>query len=301
LIFLYVNWPGSVILTNNKDYQNTGGLEPTRYYAQTITQGGFVNSDGANQPTVFAQECDPVIQQSAIWSECQSGNAVSNDYPAIVGTLIQDSAFGGHSGGLKGRVIFEEPPLSSVPAIHIITLADSNPAKTLASPMHRPSWDAADSYIGYDQPTGEFTNSTQLSIGAPVSISLYIDNPGDGTNWLERLSSSLKSFKVPVIAPGFQTSSNCSSSAGSCGSAPAGMIAIAPGTTSVTVLTTAVTTMSEIHIDENFTYGPALGVTCDKTLGPRYAISEQTSGISFVVTTDTAPTNWACLSYTVTN
>jgi hypothetical protein len=296
-----LNWPGSVILTNNIDYQNTGGLEPTRYYAQTITQGGFVNSDGANQPSVFAQECDPIIQQSAIWTECQSGNAVSNDNAAITGTLFQDSAFGGQPGGLKGRIIFEEPALSSVAATHIITLADSNPSKTLASPMHRPSWDAADSYIGYDQPTFEFTNATQVSIGAPVSISLYINNPGDGTNWLERLTSSLKSFQVPVIAPGFQTTSNCSSSVGSCGSAAAGIVAIAPGTTSVRVLTTAVNSMSEIHIDQNFTYGPTLGITCDQTLGPRYAISEQTTGIDFVVVTDTLLTNWACLSYTITN
>jgi hypothetical protein len=296
-----INWPGSVILTNNKDVQNAGGLEPTRYYAQTITQGGFVNSDGANQPSVFAQECDPMVQQSAIWTECQSGNAVSNDYAPIVGTLFQDSAFGGQPGGLKGRVIFEEPPQSSVPATHIITLADSNPTKTLASPMHRPSWDAADSYIGYDQPNNQFTNSTQLSMGAPVSISLYIDNPGDGTNWLERLSSSLKSFKVPVMAPAFQTTSNCSSSVGSCGSAPAGMIAIAPGTTTVTVLTTAVTATSEIHIDENFTYGPALGITCDKTLGRHYGIVEQTPGVSFVIASDVSPANSACLSYTVVN
>jgi hypothetical protein len=296
-----INWPGSVILTNNKDVQNTGGLEPTRYYAQTITQGGFVNSDGANQPSVFAQECDPMVQQSAIWTECQSGNAVSNDNSAIVGTLIQDSAFGGQPGGLKGRIIFEEPPQSSVPATHIITLADSNPSKTLASPMHRPSWDAADSYIGYDQPNNQFTNSTQLSIGAPVSISLYIDNPGDNINWLERLTSSLKSFQVPVIAPGFQTTSNCASSTGVCGSAAAGIVAIAPGSTSVTVLTTAVNSMSEIHIDQNFTYGPTLNVTCDQNLNPRYGILEQNAGVNFVITTDTAPTNWACLSYTITN
>jgi hypothetical protein len=296
-----LTWPGSVILTNNKDTQNTGGLQPTRYYAQTITQGGFVNSDGANQPSVFAQECDPMVQQSAIWTECQSGNAVSNDYSPIVGTLLQDSAFGGQPGGLKGRIIFEEPPQSSVPATHIITLADSNPSKTLASPMHRPSWDAADSYIGYDQPNNQFTNSTQISIGAPVSISLYIANPGDGTNWLERLTSSLKTFKVPVSATAFQTTSNCSSSIGSCGSAAAGMISIAPGTTSVTVLTSAVTATSEIHIDENFTYGPGLGITCDRTLGRHYGIVEQTPGVSFVIATDVSPTNSACLSYAVMN
>jgi hypothetical protein len=296
-----LNWPGSVILTNSKDSQNTGGLEPTRYYSQTVNQGSFVNSDGANQPSVFGQECDPMIQQSAIWMECQGGNAVSSDFPGVVGTLLQDNGAGGEPGGLKGRLIFEEPPQSSVPATHIITLADSNAAKTLASSMHRPSWDAADSYIGYDQQTNQFANATQLSMGAPVSISLYIDNPGDGTNWSERLTSSLKSFKVPLSAPAFQTASNCSSTAGACGSAAAGMIAIAPGTTTITVLTSAVTATSEIHIDENFTYGPALGVTCDRTLGRHYGIVRQTPGVSFVIATDASPTNSACLSYAIVN
>jgi hypothetical protein len=296
-----LNWPGSVILTTNRDMQNTGGLEPTKYYSDSILQGGFVNSDGANQPSVFAQECDPMIQLSAIWTSCQNGNALSNDNPPIVGTLIQDSAYAGAPGGLKGRYIFEEPPLSSVAATHIITLADSNPAKTLATPMHRPPWDAADTYIGYDQPTNVATNLTQLSFGAPVSISNYIANPGDGTNWLERLTSSLKSFKVPLTAPAFQTTENCSSIVGQCGSATAGIVAIAPGTTSVTVFTTAVNQMSEIHADENFSYGPILNVTCDRTLGRHYAIDDQTGGISFVITSDAAPTNWACLSYTILN
>jgi hypothetical protein len=294
-------WPGSVILTNNRDYQNTGGLVPTRYYAQTIPTGGFVNSDGANQPSVFAQECDPAAQESAIWTVCQSGNAETADFPAIVGTLIQNSAFGGNAGGLKGRLIFEEPALSSVPATHIITLADSNLSKTLATPMHRPSWDAEDSYIGYDQPNNVLPNSTQISFGSPVSISNYIHNPGDGTNWLERLTSSLKSFKVPVVAPAFQTTSNCVSSVGSCVSAPAGIVAIAPGTTSVIVTTTAVSAMSEVHLDENFSYGSILGVVCDRTLGRRYVISDQTPSVSFVITTDSAPTTWACLSYSIMN
>jgi len=296
-----LNWPGSVILTGNKDSQNTGGLEPTRYVSQTVGQGGFVNSDGANQPSVIAQECDPMVQQSAIWMDCQNGSAVSNDFNPIVGTLIQNSANGGQPGGLKGRFIFEEPALSSVPATHIITLADSNPAKTLASPMHRPSWDAADTYIGYDQPNNVAVQSTQLSFGSPVSISNYIANPGDGTNWLERLTSSLKSFKVTVNAPAFQTATNCASSTGACQSAAAGAVAISHGTTSVTVSTTAINQGSEVHVDENFSYDPLLNVTCDQTLGRHYAITNQLPGESFDIITDAAPTNSACLSYSITN
>jgi len=43
-------------------------------------------------------------------------------------------------------------------------------------------------------------SSGQLAFGAPVSISSYIRTTGDGTqaNWLERLTPTQKTFKVPV-------------------------------------------------------------------------------------------------------
>ncbi len=37
-----------------------------------------------------------------------------------------------------------------------------------------------------------------MSFGAPVSLSDYIGNVGDGSNWLERLTGSLKEFKTNV-------------------------------------------------------------------------------------------------------
>jgi len=134
-----------------------------------------------------------------------------------------------------------------------------------------------------------------------VSISNYIANPGDGTNWLERLTSSLKSFKVTVNAPAFQTTTNCASSTGACESATAGAVAISPGTTSVTVSTTAINQRSEVRVDENFSYGSLLNVTCDVTLGRHYAVTNQLPAQSFDIITDAAPTNWGCLSYSITN
>jgi len=84
-------------------------------------------------------------------------------------------------------------------------LADSNPDKTLSTPLSRPSWDQEDTFIGFDQPTNVPVAKTQLSLGAPVSISQYIDNPGDGTHWLERLTLSAKIFQVPVQVTRIQT------------------------------------------------------------------------------------------------
>ena len=40
-----------------------------------------------------------------------------------------------------------------------------------------------------------------ISFGAPKSLSNYIGNAGDGKKWLERLTSDLKMFTVPVAIP----------------------------------------------------------------------------------------------------
>jgi hypothetical protein len=295
-------WPGALILTSANDQLNQGGLVPTQYYAQTLSTVSIVNSDGAMQPSVFAQMCNPSGSFSPIWLECLEGNAVSNDNSTIIGTVLQMGAYGGNPGGLKGRLIFELPVNASLPATHVITLADSNPAKTVATPMNRPSWDSKDTYIGYDQPWNVPVDQTQLAFGAPTSISDYIANVGDGTNWLERLTANNKTFKVPVLAPSYGTTSNCISATGICSSASAGIITIPVGSVSTTVLTTAVTQKSEIHIDENTSYGSLLATTCDTSFGRHYQIRQQKSGTSFVVMTDSAPTaNPACLSFSILN
>ncbi len=38
----------------------------------------------------------------------------------------------------------------------------------------------------------------QIAFGAPVSISRYIGNTGDGVNYLERLTATQEQFRVPV-------------------------------------------------------------------------------------------------------
>jgi hypothetical protein len=220
-------WPGSVILTTAFDVQNVGGSVPTRLFIDSLGSsafGGVVVSAGGSQPSVFAQSCDPQGSWSSIWMQCLGGSAESNDYPPVTGTVLQLTSAGGTLGKLKGRLIFELPNFnySSVAGTHVLTLADSNPDKTLATPNNRPGWDANDTYIGYDQPKNVLVAETQLSFGAPVSISNYIANPGDGVNFLERLTSSLKVFKVPVQVSQVRTGSASNTDA-------AGMIAISDG------------------------------------------------------------------------
>jgi hypothetical protein len=297
-------WPAGVVLTTRWDSQNNGGWVPTKYFTDTASGNSFVNSEGAFQPSVFAQECDATGSWSPIWMQCQGGNGYSNDNGAILGTLIQLSAYGGQFGGLKGRTIYELPASiwSSIPATEIITLGDSNADKTNATPGGRATWDSNDTYLGLDQPNNAHPSGYQLAMGAPISISNYIASVPDGTSWKERLTPSLKAFKVPVSATAYLTSSDCISSDGICGSAPTGKVAIAPGSSSVTVSTTQVTAQSEIHLDENFSYGALLGVSCSTSLGRHYAISAQSPGQGFTVTTDTPPSGGsACLSFSLTN
>lgn len=114
------------------------------------------------------------------------------------GSLFSNTVGGSAVVGLKGRIILENGPDGRINGSHVITLMDSNSAKTFSSGNKRPAWDAADAYIGFDNPGLAGPTSTQVSIGAPVSISSYINNVGDNTSWLERLTSTVKTFRLPV-------------------------------------------------------------------------------------------------------
>ena len=191
-------WPGSIILTQAFDFENTGGGVPTSYSTNNLNVGaGIVNSAGSYAPSVSAGVCNISGPPSSIWIQCAEGNASS---PGLTATVLQLSGPLITPSGLKGRMIFEMPVNSNVFATHVVTLGDSNPAKTLATPSGRPSWDPNDTYIGYDQPANPAVSNIQLSFGAPVAISNYIGNDGDNVSWGERLTKSGKTFQVPVAA-----------------------------------------------------------------------------------------------------
>src|SRR5437763_875900 len=125
-------------------------------------------------------------------------------------TLFEQGAFllavkpnqdAGQKTNLKGRLNFST--LGTAPG-HIITLSDSNFQKTIATANNRPANDANDAYVGYDQGDGNPAN-IGITLGAPKSVSHYIANAGDGTNWLERLTANLKEFKTNVQMDGALT------------------------------------------------------------------------------------------------
>ena len=81
----------------------------------------------------------------------------------------------------------------------LITLIDSNQFKTLALPGNRPTWDAGDTAVGVDALSGG------LAFRDASHICNYIGTFfGYSSNtWLECLTSTAKTFTVPLAAPGF--------------------------------------------------------------------------------------------------
>jgi hypothetical protein len=182
-------WPGSLILSG-------------RAYADLVippvTNVSPVVSTLGNVPSVFADRCP--TGTPGVYTVCFAGESAENNQPRVVGTLMQNGPWsGGPDPNVKGRLNFLGSPAGEIGPSHIITLVDSDPAKTLADGIHRPSNDDKDTYIGLDVPVGGVGFSqSQLAFGAPVSVSNYIGNKGDGTRWKERLTATEKTFAVPV-------------------------------------------------------------------------------------------------------
>jgi hypothetical protein len=108
--------------------------------------------------------------------------------------LVKPNNDGGQDTNIKGRLNFGT--IGSGPS-HIITLSDSNFPKTIAAMGNRPPNDPNDAFIGYDN-TSTSPSNTGITFGAPLSLSNYIGNVGDGKNWKERLTSTLKTFNTDV-------------------------------------------------------------------------------------------------------
>lgn len=193
-------WPGGLVLTG-------GAVAYLDEFHASVSNGSVVTStDGSNYPTVYANKCYGATNSgNPLYVSCLGTESVGNNFPQLSSTILQFGTNSGNGGanetGLKGRLIFEKNARATAAgATHIITLLDANPAKTAAYGNNRPPNDANDTYIGLDNPS-PFTPSAgqaQLAFGAPVSISHYIGNAGDGSNWLERLTAGLKEFKANV-------------------------------------------------------------------------------------------------------
>jgi hypothetical protein len=227
-------WNGSVIFTTPGDVVSSGPSPGGVYFdrfGDNVANSGtnpvsqVLTSFGPLLPKFFALDCNGVY--GGTWITC-----LENTNGSTAGsTLLLAGAYNAPDvSGEKGRLIFEEGPYGQIAGGHKITVADSNPAKTVATNGMRPTYDANDTYIGLDNAGGASASSAQLAFGAPVAISNYIGNVGDNVSFLERLTASLKTFNVPVKVNGnltvTGTCTGCGSGSGVVNSGTATQLAL---------------------------------------------------------------------------
>ncbi len=188
-------WPGNLVLGSNGDSGSV--LSGARAWMDNAP-GSVVAVQGSIAPALIAANCDSLGGWTPLWVSCYSAMApTSFSQQGAFLMAVKPNSDGGQWTNLKGRMNFST--LGTGPG-HIITLSDSNFQKTIATANNRPANDANDAFIGYDQGDGNPTR-IGISFGAPQSISNYIGTVGDGKKWLERLTSTLKMFTVPVSIP----------------------------------------------------------------------------------------------------
>ena len=196
-------WPGGLVL-NGIGTQNAGIL-PSAFLDSdegSANSSAWISVAGFLRPTIYARQCSASEQvpYGGAWVQCMDGDSHGNSFPGVGALLLNSGPNTGiQVAGLKGRLNFAMSPGDGINQSHIITLVDSNPAKTLATGLNRPTNDPGDTYIGLDQSAGgSLRNLAQLAFGAPVAISSYIGNAGDNVSFLERLTATAKTFNVPV-------------------------------------------------------------------------------------------------------
>jgi len=141
-----------------------------------------------------------------------------------------------------------------------------------------------------------------LGVGAGAgTASVTIGN--GGLSLSSNFAASGLFINAPVNTTGYQTATNCSSSASPavCGSAAAGSFVLPAAATTVTVNTTAVTANSQIMIVNDDSLGTKLSVTCNTALDQVF-VSARVAATSFTITAPAAPvTNPNCYSYLIVN
>jgi hypothetical protein len=164
-------------------------------YADWLASNSFiVATQGTQFPAAVTPACGPGqgFSYTPVVITCLTSAAASGS--EVLATVLPQTSPGGNgpAANSKGRLNLTQ---AIVPPSDLITLADSNLAKTLATAGNRPSNDAGDMALGVDQTGG-------LAERAATSISSYINAAPSGTNWLERLTAMGKTFNVPLAVNG---------------------------------------------------------------------------------------------------
>ena len=184
-------WPGGVILSpaSNSDFNIAN--HPVLYTDLLSSTVSYISSAGGVFPQVFASQCQaPPGNIGYVWAVCQGSYSAGNQMRLTAGAAV-----GGNAAlqNLKGVLNIGANSAATGPT-HLITLFDFESDKSAAYGSTRAPNSSHDTFLGIDSIN---TNTgVGLSLGSFGSISQYIANNGDGTNWLERLTATLKEFKT---------------------------------------------------------------------------------------------------------
>jgi hypothetical protein len=184
-------WPGSVILspTANADFNIAN--HPVLFTDLLSASGQYISSAGGVFPQIFALQCQAGPGGTGyVWPVC-----LGSFYPQNQMRLMAGLPLGGSSSlqNLKGVLNIGGNTAVTGPT-HLITLFDFEPDKSSAYGSTRAPNSTHDTFLGID--SSNTNTNVGLSLGSFGSISQYIANNGDGTNWLERLTATLKEFKT---------------------------------------------------------------------------------------------------------
>jgi hypothetical protein len=200
-------WPGKLVLSARSDTRLSpfGSNDPGSILLGGLnvpdnlsSPGEIVTVAGVTYPTVTSQD-NSVTRSVGAWVETVNTVAVGLGKQNTLGATLLSDGFphAGMGNGLKGRINLLGSDGGLLSHGHLLTLVDSNQAKTKAILGNRPSADAADTSICLDN-ASIADHAAQLCLTAPVAISNYINTLPDGLSYLERLTASLKIFKVPI-------------------------------------------------------------------------------------------------------
>jgi hypothetical protein len=140
-------------------------------------------------------------QRAPYWADYMDGDSSGNGNSAVGAVLKQSGpASGAAASGLTGLYGFLNT--GSLGQTDMITLAYTSPFLALATPGYRPTASSTDTAIGLDNTAASTPASAQLAFRAPSDVSFYINHTFDNTSFLERLTSTAKTFKVPVTLSG---------------------------------------------------------------------------------------------------
>lgn len=196
-------WPGNLVLSASAPSNRTQVPVASFVGEQNLAGGngvGVVSVNGNYSPSTFS--LGGTGGQGGLMSGASASLGSLDVHLGGYNTatlLMRGQQANVEAANLKGRLNFIGDNLGGFNSGSIITLVDSNPAKTTATRNYRPKMDATDVWIGSDNSGQAERIAVPLAFGSPAAISHYIASLPDGTHWKERLTAKEKTLAVPLV------------------------------------------------------------------------------------------------------